>query len=202
MIFQRIPGMKKHAWNTQALRKNSSISFTDAGIHIHRMQCLSLWQETALEAFLITILICFNEKTDKYLRLQIKQCCLRQWSWKMDERDKIIIRPASTDAKDGLAVAYRNGKFDLYTSAKTELFDCVYETEDIDEMAGILDGMLNRKFERGTVAIVPLSKTAIAIMDKRGDCYFLCEGEDRTDIRKRKPNLQPLPSPVCSTGTE
>lgn len=78
MIFQRIPGMKKHAWNTQALRKNSSISFTDAGIHIHRMQCLSLWQETALEAFLITILICFMKKTDKYLRLQIKQGCLRQ----------------------------------------------------------------------------------------------------------------------------
>lgn len=124
------------------------------------------------------------EKNRQILALADKTRLFTSMSWKMDERDKIIIRPASTDAKDGLAVAYRNGKFDLYTSAKTELFDCVYETEDIDEMAGILDGMLNRKFERGTVAIVPLSKTAIAIMDKRGDCYFLCEGEDRTVSEK------------------
>lgn len=119
------------------------------------------------------------EKNRQILALADKTRLFTSMSWKMDERDKIIIRPASTDAKDGLAVAYRNGKFDLCTSAKTELFDCVYETEDIDEMVGILDGMLNRKFERGTVAIVPLSKTAIAIMDKHGDCSFLCEGEDR-----------------------
>lgn len=109
------------------------------------------------------------------MRLQIKQGYLYQCHGSF----KIIIRPASVDARDGLAVVYRNDKFGLYTSAKTELFDCVYETEDIDKMASILDGMLNRKFERGTVAIVPLSKTAIAIMDKRGDCSFLCEGEDR-----------------------
>ena len=109
------------------------------------------------------------EKNRQILALADKTRLFISMSWKFDERDKIIIRPASVDARDGLAVVYR----------KTELFDCVYETEDIDKMASILDGMLNRKFERGTVAIVPLSKTAIAIMDKRGDCSFLCEGEDR-----------------------
>lgn len=119
------------------------------------------------------------EKNRQILTLADKTRLFTSMSWMLDERDKIIIRPASVDARDGLAVVYRNDKFGLYTSAKTELFDCVYETEDIDKMASILDGMLNRKFERGTVAIVPLSKTAIAIMDKRGDCSFLCEGEDR-----------------------
>ena len=129
MIFSTHTGMKNRVWML-GLQKNSSISFMDVDIHIHHMQCLSLWQETALEAFLMTTLICFMKKPANPYTLIDKTRLFTSMSWMLDERDKIIIRPASVDARDGLTIVYRNDKFGLYTSAKTELFDCVYETEE------------------------------------------------------------------------
>lgn len=115
------------------------------------------------------------KKNERILTLAKKTQIFTSLSWLPGPKNEIFIRPLSSDAKNGLAVVYQNEKFGLYTSAKTELFDCAYETESMDEMEKILKDMLNQKFESGTMAIVPLSKESMMVMDKHGDCSFLCQ---------------------------
>ena len=142
------------------------------------------WQQ-ALDNEKMKLFFCKNKEIlDLYLMQDEPE--IFDFSNTFLDDNQLMIIPLPKDIDNGLAVVYKDKKYQMYTAANGELIDMVYETADKDEMFDKLDGLLNRKLAIDIIALVPLSETGAMEIYPNGDCIHISCGEDNAPTKEEE----------------